>query len=270
MCDISVVFITKNEAFHISSVIDNVKDFAKEIFVVDSGSSDNTVELAKKAGATVLYHEFLGFGAQWNWALDNCPIKTTWTMKMDPDERLSEKLKQEIETVLLNTPAIGIAFDRVLWFMGHRLSGVKNEIIRIWRTGHCHFSDVNVNEHPIINGGVVKLHGEMEHYDSRDLSHWLMKQNDYTTREAQMRFDGDKLAVEPNFLGNSLERRMWLKRIFFNIPFRYVIHNLILFFFKGAWRSGFNGWRWVKCREMVMRLREYKYLEMKSVKKQSI
>lgn len=259
---LAVIFITLNEEYHIGAAIDNVKDIASEIWVVDSGSTDNTVEIAKARGANVVYHKFENFGAQWNFAL-RLPLKSAWTMKMDPDERLRDDLKSELRKCLSECDsASGYSFFRVLWFMGKCLSGVKNEVVRVWRTGQCRFSDVLVNEHPIVEGRVRRLHGMMDHFDSKDLAHWLEKQNKYTSAEALMRLRGDVLAAEPKFFGSSLERRMWFKKMFFIIPGRYAIFNVLLFFAKGAWRSGIDGWRWVKCREMVMRLREYKYIEM--------
>lgn len=261
---LSIVFITKNEEFHIGNAIDNVRDVAEEVFVVDSGSTDRTVEIAKAKGAQVLFHSFEGFGAQWNWALDNCPIKSAWTMKMDPDERLTEELKEEICQTIKKCPndVSGFSFDRVLWFMGKCLRGVKGREERIWRTGKCRFTPVSVNEHPLIEGRVVKLRYTMDHYDSRDLEHWLSKQNKYTTAEARLRFEHGAFAVVPRFWGNSLERRMWLKRIFFRIPGRYMIKFLYCYLWLGAWKSGRVGWHWARMRVFVTRLIELKWIEM--------
>ena len=267
---LTVIFITLNEEFHIGEAIDNVKDIAEEVFVVDSLSSDRTVDIALEKGAKVVQRPFKNFGDQWNFALDKLPIKTAWTMKMDPDERLRDDLKSELRKCLSECGrASGYSFFRVLWFMGKCLPGVKNEVVRVWRTGRCRFSDVLVNEHPIVEGRVFRLHGLMDHFDSKDLSHWWEKQNKYTSAEALMRLRGDVLAAEPKFFGSSLERRMWFKKIFFHIPCRYAIFSVLLFFVKGAWRSGIDGWRWVKCRQMVMRLREYKYIEMKRLRDSS-
>ena len=259
---LTVLFITLNEEYHIGAAIDNVKDIAEEIYVVDSGSTDRTVAIAESKGANVVYHKFEGFGAQWNFAL-SLPIRTAWTMKMDPDERLSEGLKTELrEALKTDRKDVGFSCDLILWFMGYRLKGVKLEIFRIWRTGRCRFTDISVNEHQILEGEWVKLRGTMEHLDSRNLTDWLAKQNHYTLKEAMQRYQGEQLPVQPRLLGNRLERRIFLKWLFRRLPMRYFIENLYNFFGRGAWRSGVYGWRWVKCREMVSRLCEYKYLEM--------
>lgn len=259
---LTVLFITLNEEYHIGAAIDNVKDIAEEIYVVDSGSTDRTVAIAESKGAKVVYHKFEGFGAQWNFAL-SLPIKTAWTMKMDPDERLSEDLKVELRGALATEREdIGFSCDLVLWFMGRRLKGVTMEIFRIWRTGRCRFTNISVNEHQVLDGRWVKLRGVMEHLDARDLTYWLAKQNNYSKTEAEQRCHGEVLAATPRLFGTRLERRMFMKWLFRRLPMRYFIENLYNFFCRGAWRSGVHGWRWVKCRELVSRMCEYKYLEM--------
>lgn len=172
---LTVLFITLNEEYHIGAAIDNVEGVAEEIYVVDSGSTDQTVALAEAKGAKVIYHKFEGFGAQWNFAL-SLPIRTAWTMKMDPDERLSESLKAELrEALKTDRKDVSFSFDRILWFMGHRMRGVRDEVCRVWRTGSCRFTDIAVNEHPLIVGNWVKLRGTMEHLDSRNLTDWCSK-----------------------------------------------------------------------------------------------
>ena len=265
---LTVIFITMNEEYHIGAAIDNIKDIANEIWVVDSGSTDKTVEIAESKGAKVIYHKFENFGAQWNFAL-SLPIKSAWTMKMDPDERLSTELKNEILFTLnlVDISIKGFSFDRVLWFLGKRLDGVKNNVVRIWRTGCCRFSDVVVNEHPLIQGKIIKLKGLMEHLDSKNLSHWLEKQNKYTSGEASMRYRNDELSVSPKLFGTNLERRMWFKRYFYKLPCRYQIWFLYCFFVRGAWRSGRTGWAWAQMRVMVMRLVEYKWIESSNARR---
>lgn len=259
---ISVVFITKNEEFHIGDAIDNVKDFAEEIFVVDSGSTDKTVEIAEAKGAKVLLHLFETFGKQWNWALDNCPIKTRWTMKMDPDERLSSSLKENITQRLDQKDDVtGYEFDRILWFMGKPMRGWRDRVLRIWRTGRCRFTDSRVNEHPLVDGLVQFLPGVMEHYDSCDLHRWVEKQNFYTTIGLLAKVNGDKAAVKPSLMGTRLARRNWFKKVFFRIPGRYFLMFLQLYFLKGLWREGRTGY-WCACmRIWVRRLYEGKIIE---------
>lgn len=260
---IAVVMITLNEAHNMSAVLENLKGWANEIFVVDSYSADDTVGMALAGGATVVQKPFRGFGEQWNFALEALPITSDWTMKLDPDERLSSDLKRSIFDACLDDDGAtnGFSVTRSLWFMGKRLP-VSHQITRVWRTGKCKFTDVLVNEHPIIDGKIRHLRGQLEHHDSPDLQHWLTKQNAYTTAEAAIRYNSGTLAFKPKLTGERNERRMWLKRYFYSVPFRYVGLFAYCFFVEGAWRAGKVGWIWARLRCDVMRLVEYKTYEM--------
>lgn len=259
---LSVIFITKNEEFHIGNAIDSVTDLAEQIFVVDSGSSDGTVRLAKEKGAVVFEHPFKNFGDQWNWALDNCPIKSEWTMKMDPDERLSESLKKDIAKICSEKNDVtGLEFDRVLWFMGKRIPSWRDRVLRVWRTGQCRFTDVAVNEYPLVKGRVIRLQGLMEHLDSRDLHHWVEKQNKYTTAEALRRLRGEPMAQMPKLFGSRLERRMWIKKLFFKLPFRYGLMFCHLYFGKRLFLLGRTGLECALLRMWSRRLIEQKMVE---------
>ena len=140
---------------------------------------------------------------------------------------------------------------------------VKQSLVRIWRTGKCRFTDVPVNEYPIVDGEMGTLSGFLEHLDSPDLQHWYNKQNNYTTAEAVMRFKGANLADKPLLFGSALQRRMWLKTVFFKLPLRYSALFLYHYLYLGAWRAGRVGYAWSKLRVEVNRAIEYKWLEMK-------
>lgn len=261
---ITVIFLTLNEEFHIGEAIDHVRDFAEDIFVVDSLSSDNTVSIALEKGAKVVQRPFTDFGDQWNFALTRLPIRTPWTMKLDPDERLTDALKEEIGRELNNPDSsAGYSFDRILYFMGRPMSHCVGNVVRIWRTGRCRFSDVAVNEHPLIDGTIKHLKARLLHFDSPDLHIWLEKQNRYTSMEARMKYRGEALAVKPNLFGGRLERIMFFKRIFYRLPCRYWLWGLYNFFWRGAWRAGRIGWDWTLMRIFVMRITELKWREMR-------
>lgn len=258
---VAVVLISLNEGHNMRAVLENITGWAQEVFLVDSCSQDRTIDIALEFGVHVVQRNFRGFGDQWNFALNELPIRAPWTMKLDPDERLTDELKDSIEMIIADNYANGITLQRRLWFMG-RVLPVNQPILRLWKSGTCRFTDVAVNEHPIVDGPLVKARGYMEHHDSPDLDHWLVKQNRYTTVEAINQSQGSALAVEPRLFGVSLERRMWLKRNFWKIPGRYVILFLYHYFVLGAWRAGKVGWIWSHMRVEVYRIWEYKYYEI--------
>lgn len=259
---VAVIMISLNEGHNIQAVLDNLRGWAQEVFLVDSYSADNTVDVALANGVHVVQRGFRGFGDQWNFALRELPVTAPWVMKLDPDERLTDTLKQSITAALTEGDCAGYSFDLRLWFMGKPLP-VRQTIVRIWKTGVCRFSDVKVNEHPIVDGLVRQLAGDLEHHDSPSLEHWLAKQNKYTTGEAIATFQGDALSVQPALFGSGLQQRMWLKKNFFRVPGRYTFLFFYNYLILGAWRSGWVGYVWSRLRNDVYRLIEYKLREMR-------
>jgi len=260
---LTVVMLSLNEEVHLPGVIENIRGWAEEIFLVDSCSTDRTIDIALEEGIGVVQRPFTNFGDQWNFALDHLPINTPWTLKLDPDERLTPELRDEISRLLDGTPSCaGYSMRRRLWFMGRPLH-VKVPVLRLWRTGSCRFSDVIVNEHPLIDGPEGKLKGILEHLDSPNLDHWFAKQNRYSTMEAIMMVSGAGLAAQPKLFGSPLERRMFLKKIFFRLPLRYVLQWIHELFIRGAWRDGRSGFTWARLRVQVRRFRELKAREMR-------
>lgn len=253
--------ISLNEAHNMEQVLENLADFAAEVFLVDSFSTDATVDLALARGVHVVQRRFRGFGDQWNFAMSALPVTAPWTMKLDPDERLTDQLKSSIRAALAADCCDGLSFYRRLWFMGRPLP-IRQEILRVWRTGSCRFSDVMVNEHPIVEGHVERVAGDLEHHDSPDLHHWFDKQNRYTSAEALAAWRGDPLSARPHLFGAPLERRMWLKSRLSGLPLFPPLMFFYCLLVRGAWRAGSVGFIWSRLRADIFRWRRYKRREL--------
>jgi glycosyltransferase involved in cell wall biosynthesis len=258
---VAVVMISLNEGHNMEAVLENLKGWAQEVFLVDSYSRDNTVDIALRHGVHVVQRRFRGFGDQWNFALRELPITAPWTMKLDPDERLSEELKAHIIKAIQQGDCDGIEFNRRWWFMGRALA-IREKILRIWRTSRCVFSDVSVNEHPAVTGRVEFVHGDLEHLDSPDLDHWFEKQNRYSTSEAINFHNRSALADSPRLFGTALQRRMWLKNHFYRLPFRYSLLFLYFWLWQGTWRAGWVGYASARLWSDVYRHIDYKRREI--------
>ncbi|MCF8177765.1 MAG: glycosyltransferase family 2 protein [Sulfuritalea sp.] len=258
---VAVVMISLNEGHNMEAVCQNLTGWAQEVFLVDSYSQDETVDIALRYGIHVVQRPFRGFGDQWNFALEALPITAPWTMKLDPDERLSDNLKQEIVDTLESSDAAGYFLNIRLFFMKQPLP-VRLHLLRLWRTGNAKMSDVLVNEHLQVSGNLIDLIHDIEHHDSPDLDHWLEKQNRYTTAEAVIAYKRLPMADVPRILGTAFQRRMWLKRHFVRLPFRFILLFFYHWLWQGAWRAGWIGYVWARLRADVMRLREYKFREI--------
>lgn len=258
---LAVIMLTLNEGHNLIQAIKQLENWAAEIFVLDSFSSDDTIKILKKYNIVYKQKKFLSFGNQWNYALKIFNIKSKFTMKLDPDERLTEKLKIEILENLKNKNNIGYSFDRVLYFMGKELP-ISQEVTRIWKTGKAKFTDVLVNETPIIEGNIFKLSEKLIHLDSPNLEHWYTKQNKYSSFEAIARVKNQHLPFNPSLFGNRENKRMWLKQNFPNIPGRFLLLFLYYYIIRGLFLAGKEGFIWSHLRSEVMRMREYKFYEL--------
>jgi len=259
---VAVVMITLNEGHNMEAVLANLRGWAQEVFVVDSYSQDATVDIALRHGVRVVQRGFRGFGDQWNFALSQLPITAPWTMKLDPDERISDPLKGEIIDACATGGHDAYQVNIRLFFMDRPLP-VRLNLLRLWRSGKAEFSNVLVNEHAKIAGSTGHLQADIEHRDSPDLHHWLEKQNAYTTAEAIAAHEGRALSVQPRLFGTRLQRRMWIKQNYRRFPGRYLVLFLYHYFVLGAWRAGWVGYAWSRLRSDVYRLWEYKLREIR-------
>ena len=187
---IAVIILAFNEALHLPRALDHIRCFAREIFVIDSFSTDETVELAKAGGADVLQHPFQNYARQFEWALENAPITADWVMRLDADEIIESDLAEEIRTKLPSLPAdvTGINLNRKTIFQGKfiRHGGrFPLTLLRIWRRGKAHIEDRWMDEHMYLTEGrTVTFKGGFADHNLNDLTFFTAKHNLYAGREA--------------------------------------------------------------------------------------
>jgi glycosyltransferase involved in cell wall biosynthesis len=191
---LSVVIITKNEADNIRACLDSVK-FADQWIIVDSGSTDGTVEIARAAGATVLQTtDWPGFGPQKNRALD--AAEGEWVFSIDADERVTPALQAEILTAIESNAHSAYAVPRLSSYCGYfiRHSGwYPDYIVRLFRRGAARFSDDLVHEHVVTRDNrYEKLRTPLIHYSYRSGEECLRKMDQYSTAGAKQAFAAGK------------------------------------------------------------------------------
>jgi glycosyltransferase involved in cell wall biosynthesis len=191
MPTLSVILITCNEEANLADCLGSLEGIAQQIIIVDTNSSDGTLEIARKYGATLSQpSDWPGFGPQKNRALD---LATgDWVLSLDADERLTPALRSEILTAIHHSAHIDcFAIPRLSWYCGRfiRHSGWSPDYVdRLFRRGTARFSDDLVHERLIPAGQVAKLENSMLHYSFMNFSQVLQKIDRYSTASAEQAY----------------------------------------------------------------------------------
>lgn len=193
MDNLTVVILTKNEEDNIISVIKNCYNIAKRVLVVDSGSTDGTVELAEKAGAKVVYRVWDNdFSAQRNFALEH--VSTEWVLYLDADERLDKELCEAIRLAVKSSAGKQYSIMRKIHAFGFEYKhGIfkPDEVLRLFPTKSVHWEN-KVHERPVCDLPKERLNGFIEHYTYNSWQQWWDKAGHYTTIWAEDNFSKGK------------------------------------------------------------------------------
>lgn len=250
MTDLAVIILTHNEALHIERAIHSVAGIAREIYVVDSYSTDETRELASRAGATVLSHPFVNYSKQFQWAIDTIETKATWLMRLDADEIVEPDLVANLARFLSTTSSdvVGINIKRKHIFMNRwvRHGGrYPLLLLRIWRRDHGRIEDRWMDEHIVVWGGrTVTVDGGFADHNLNDLVFFTAKHNKYATREAidvlnqRWNLFPRDLGVEAKATSLQTAVKRWVKeRLFNRTPF--PVAALAYFIWRYLFQAGF-------------------------------
>lgn len=229
---ISVVVPTRNEASNLARCLAQVSGWADEVIVVDSGSSDGTIELAEQYGATVVqYHYQGGWPKKRQWLLDSFAFRNDWILLLDADEILTEPLRQEIAVVIAQARREGYEIPLQVWFLGRCLRFGNTRLWKrcLFRRGKGRFecrlaeqtpemADIEIHEHVLIDGRVSRLHNPLRHENVASLARYLAKHNEYSTWEACVWQNGVRNSADLPCLGRQARFRRTLKSAFLRFP----------------------------------------------------
>lgn len=226
MLDLTVLILTKNEEKNIAKCIRSFQGIARRFVIVDSFSTDRTVEIARSLGADVYEHAFENHAAQMNWGLEHTGIQTEWVMRMDADEELTPELVCEFEEKIPKLPAniTGVQLRRRIYFMNRwiRHGGVYPTILlRLFRTGHAVCEQRVMDEHMVLkDGDVICFKKDFIDKNTKSLEWWIGKHNWYSDREVADYLDKQRQlesedAIRPKLFGNQAERKRWLKYLLY-------------------------------------------------------
>ncbi|MGA8042576.1 MAG: glycosyltransferase family 2 protein [Terracidiphilus sp.] len=245
---ISILILTLNEENNLPACLESVR-WSDDIHVLDSYSSDKTVEIAKSVGAHVWFRKFDSFAQHQNWALENIAFKNPWVFYLDADERVMPELADAmLKAVQNNGPYVAFKVQRRDFFMGTWLKHVQMTAyydrlfqpgkMRYKRLGHC-VSDPD--------GPVGSVSGYLDHFPfSKGLSDWVNRHNFYSTQEAQQillnRNVRKKIDLAAIFLSKDRSvRRQNLKELYYHLPGRPALKFLVMYVVKGGFLDGAAG-----------------------------
>lgn len=246
---VSVVILAYNERLHIRRCIENVRQVAQEIFVVDCHSTDGTQEIARECGATVVEHDWPGlYAVQFNWALENLPITGDWVLRLDADEYLTEALIAEILARLNALPeeVSGVSFPRDVVFLGRKLRfGMPPVVLlRLWRRGKATCENRKMDEHMVLTEGQVETFaGRFVDHNLNNLVWWTQKHLGYAQREMG---DIQERAFAQGALEGQAARKRQIKGIYVRLPlfWRAAGYFVYRYFIRLGFLDGKPGFLW--------------------------
>ena len=244
MINATAIIMTKNEGKNIEDCLKSMVGFAKRCVVIDCGSTDDTVAIAKANGADIYFHEFEYYAKQFNWGIENTDIDTEWIIRLDADERFPQALKEEIEDLIQKyngQPMNGITLEADFFFLGRCMKyGLRNKRkMMLFKRSCGQIEDRRRDAHSVISEGFsVSAKNHFLHYDFKDLDSYIRRYNWYATREMQDYIDFTR-GASVDVQGDQYVRNTRKKKfgIYYKAP-RYL-RAWMWFIFNYVFRLGF-------------------------------
>lgn len=262
---LTVVVPTKNEERNVALCLRSIPG-GVAAHIVDSESTDRTRDLAEESGATVTVFNWNGrFPKKRNWFLDQGKIRTPWVLFLDADERLTPEFVQELEATLPDTDKVGFWIRYADRFMGQPLShGIPMRKLALFRPDAGRYEridderwthlDMEVHEHPVLDGELGEIRSKILHYDENPLEKWIARHNDYSTWEARR-------IVSEGAKGRTLRQRIKYRTVQSRLfPFAYFAAQYVAY---GGFLDGAAGWKFATAKALYFEAVRQKVSELK-------
>ncbi len=235
---ISVFIQTLNEERDLPRCLDSVR-WSDDVVVLDSGSTDATEAIARRAGCRVFKRTFDDSAAHQNWALRNIPFRHEWVLNLDADERASDELIAELAALVGRTgDAVAFRMRRKDYYRGTWLRHATfypTWLVRFYRPESVQFRRL-INSVAEVSGPVHSLEGHLEHWPfSKGVTHWIARHNSYSSFEAVEYRARPGVCWKALASRDSYQRRAALKNLFALLPAKPLVKFLYLYF----WHRGF-------------------------------
>ena len=237
--NLSIFILTYNEAIHLERCLDNARKLTSNIYVIDSFSTDETLQILKDNNIPFDQNKFINHADQVNFAIQHNPYQSKWVFRMDSDELLTEQLIEEIKIVtqISTNPINGYYIKRKVLFLGKMIQyGMTNPIwlLRLWKLSDGVCNDKWMDEKIILkNSNTNRLTHLLVDHNLNDLTWWITKHNHYATREAiealRQKYDLENLKDLKIFTSKTDDRILHLKRFYNSFPL--FIRPFLLFIY---------------------------------------
>lgn len=250
---LTAIVLTWNEEMHIERCLNSLQGVADDVYVVDCFSTDQTVEIAERCGATVLQNKWLNHAAQFNWGLENLVGKHDWILRIDADEYLTPDLKAEIKQKIpdLGLQVSGVYCNRMIKFQGEliRHGGIfPVPVLRIFRYGKGKCENRWMDEHIKVVGETVGFKSGIIDDNLNTLSWWIDKHNKYANLEAfellNIEYQFQPVDTVATLRGERTGLKRWIKeKIYVRLPggFRAFLYFFYRYFIRLGFLDGKTG-----------------------------
>lgn len=252
-----VVVLTYNEEQNLPECLQSVAGWLDNLIVVDSGSTDCTVAVARQYQAAVLHHPFETHARQWAWTLANLPVGTEWVLGLDADQRVTAELRDELVHLFTQEEAWleqvdGLYVKRRQIFRGKWIrhgTYYPKYLLKLFRRGQVRLDERDLMDHHFyVDGATAKLEHDIVEANRKedDIAFWIEKHNRYARLQAQeelLRRNGRAWPLQPRLAGSPDERVIWLKQRWYRMPLyvRPVLYYVYRYFLRLGFLDGKQG-----------------------------
>jgi len=246
----SILILTLNEADNLNACLESVA-WSDDVVVLDSGSSDGTVEIAEAKGSRVFQRPFDDFGSQRNFALDEIEFKHPWVFHLDADERFNDRLREACERVIGEDRHSAYFVPNRIIFLGRwikRCTQYPYPQVRLIKRGEVRFAKAGHGQREDqARRGVGHIDVPYDHYNfSKGIEDWIAKHNRYSSEEAREAAELPRQPLMACFRGESMARKRAMKSWFVRMPCRPLVKFFYLYILKLGFLDGIPGF--VYCR----------------------
>ncbi|PZR24726.1 MAG: glycosyltransferase family 2 protein [Citrobacter freundii] len=272
MLDLTIAIPVKNEERNIKGCLECIgEQFVKKIVLIDSGSTDATLEIARSYGAEIIDFKWNGkYPKKRNWYLENHQPDTKWVLFLDADEYLTPAFKNSLRHAISSDDKEGFWLNYTIYFQNKILKGgYPLKKLALFRVGNIRYEkideeswsglDMEIHEHPIVSGKTGQIKARIDHQDFRGIDHYIKKHDEYGTWEARrfLRLRNN------NAIWNDLTWKQKMKYRLMNTPYLGPMFFIGSFFFMGGFRDGRRGFTFSLMKmsyftQIYCKIREYK------------